>query len=125
VATIQRDGNPLRVSKDPQQRLCVQCHAPDAYYDLATRDDRTTAGVHEGLSCAQCHDAHSNSARDSCAACHPAISHCGLDVRTMDTTFKSAQSKHNVHTVSCGDCHEGKRPGGSDTEHGKMGMALT
>ena len=30
---------------------------------------------------------------------------CGLNVETMDTTFKSAKSPHNIHFVKCIDCH--------------------
>jgi hypothetical protein len=33
------------------------------------------------------------------------MSNCGLDVEKMDTTFVSANSKHNVHWVKCADCH--------------------
>jgi len=28
-----------------------------------------------------------------------------LNVQTMDTTFKSAKSPHNIHFVKCIDCH--------------------
>ena len=68
------------------------------------------AGVHEGLSCLDCHTSHSNSAKASCATCHPSDSHCGLDVEKMDTSFLSTASKHNIHFVACGDCHNGVRP---------------
>jgi hypothetical protein len=33
------------------------------------------------------------------------LSNCGLDVETMDTTFKSIKSPYNVHFVKCIDCH--------------------
>jgi hypothetical protein len=33
------------------------------------------------------------------------MSNCGLDVETMDTSFRSPDSDHNVHTVKCADCH--------------------
>jgi hypothetical protein len=105
VATIFQDERLVKVSRDPRARNCVQCHAPDATHQLATADDRTPAGVHEGLSCRDCHWGHSNSAKDSCAACHPADSNCGLDVATMDTTFFSLESRNNIHTVACIDCH--------------------
>jgi hypothetical protein len=101
----RRDGQAIRVSRDPRQRLCQQCHAPNAAHELGTSDDRTPAGVHEGLSCRDCHWSHSNSAKASCSACHPADSHCGLDVEKMDTTFLSTASKQNIHTVGCTDCH--------------------
>lgn len=110
IASILDGTRGLKVSRDPRQRVCVQCHAPSATHQLASADDRTPAGVHEGLSCRDCHWSHSNSAKASCAACHPADSHCGLDVEKMDTTFISTTSRHNVHTVACEDCHAGERP---------------
>jgi hypothetical protein len=110
VARIHQGERAVRVSRDPRQRLCVHCHAPLAGHHLGTADDRTPAGVHEGLSCRDCHWGHDTSAKASCSACHPADSHCGLDVRKMDTTFLSADSKHNIHTVACLDCHPGGVP---------------
>jgi hypothetical protein len=105
VASISQGERAVKVSRDPRQRSCVLCHAPDATHQLASSDDHTPAGVHEGLSCLDCHWSHDNSAKASCNACHPADSHCGLEVQKMDTTLLSAQSKHNVHTVACLDCH--------------------
>ena len=110
ITPITRNGEPVNVSPDPRQRLCTQCHAPNAFRQLGSQDDRTPFGVHEGLSCLDCHSSHSNSAKASCATCHPADSHCGLDVEKMDTTYFSASSKHNIHFVACGDCHNGERP---------------
>ena len=52
-----------------------------------------------------CHERHGQQTRASCAGCHPRLSNCGLDVEKMDTTFFSANSKHNVHWVKCADCH--------------------
>ncbi len=95
----------VRISSDPRQRLCTQCHAPAAAHQLGTGDDRTPAGVHEGLSCLDCHGTHALSARASCASCHPAKSNCGLDVGKMDTTFLVRGSRHDIHTVACRDCH--------------------
>ncbi|MCX6954777.1 MAG: cytochrome c3 family protein [Verrucomicrobia bacterium] len=112
VSAIFQGERAVKVSRDPRQRLCTQCHAPDATRQLGTSDDRTPAGVHEGLSCRDCHWSHNNSAKSSCAACHPADSHCGLDVTKMDTTFLSPTSKHNVHTVACADCHTAGVPKG-------------
>jgi hypothetical protein len=106
VPKIHDHGRPVAVSPDPRQRLCVECHAPDASGRAGSGDDRTPLGVHEGISCAACHAAHSNETRASCAVCHPQFSHCGLDVETMDTTFHSLQSRHNIHTVRCTDCHK-------------------
>jgi hypothetical protein len=62
-------------------------------------------GVHEGLSCLACHQGHGQKTRASCATCHPQLSNCGLNVESMDTTFKSAKSPHNIHFVKCVDCH--------------------
>ena len=109
------DGSALLTSADPRQRMCVQCHAPEASHLAGTADDRTPRGVHAGISCAACHDprsARANSAAQACATCHPAASHCGLDVATMDTTFKSPKSGLDVHAITCADCHNGTRPAG-------------
>ena len=95
----------IEVSDDSRQKVCVQCHAPNAFHQAGTSDDRTPRGVHEGLGCLACHDSHSNDARQSCVNCHPAISNCGLDVTTMNTTFFDKSSPHDVHFVSCIDCH--------------------
>ena len=105
VAMIFQGDRAVKVSRDPRQRTCVACHAPDATHQIATADDHTPAGVHEGLSCRDCHWGHDNSAKASCSACHPADSHCGIEVQKMDTTYLSLTSTHNIHTVSCADCH--------------------
>jgi hypothetical protein len=98
-ATLQKSDNPL-------QRLCLQCHAPNFKLEAGTEDDRTPAGVHEGISCVACHETHSNDAPRSGSKCHPAISNCGLDVTSMNTTFFSPESDNNIHFVSCTDCHD-------------------
>lgn len=95
----------IKISPDRRQALCYQCHAPLASSQVGSGDDRTPIGVHEGLSCLACHEKHGEKTRASCANCHPQLSNCGLDVETMDTTFKSIKSPHNVHTVKCLDCH--------------------
>ena len=95
----------VTISPDQRQALCYQCHAPEASSQVHSGDDRTPLGVHEGLSCFACHEKHGQKTRASCATCHPQLSNCGLNVETMDTTFKSAKSPHNVHTVKCVDCH--------------------
>jgi hypothetical protein len=101
-----RDGERVvRMSPDRRQGLCYQCHAPRAEGQVFSGDDRTPVGVHEGLSCQACHQTHGLSTRASCAACHPRLSNCGLDVETMDTTYKSPKSPHDVHRVKCADCH--------------------
>ena len=107
----------VRMPADPRAALCYQCHAPDATLQVFSGDDRTPTGVHEGLSCASCHDKHTQSARASCARCHPALSNCGLDVLTMDTTYRARDSRHDIHRVSCRDCHgeavpQGRRSAG-------------
>jgi len=98
-------GREIGVSNDTRQRVCLQCHAPNAFHQAGTGDDRTPRGVHEGLSCLACHDSHSNDPRQSCIQCHPAISNCGLDVTKMNTTFAESHSPHNIHFVGCTDCH--------------------
>ena len=95
----------IRMSKDQRQALCYQCHAPTAAMEVGSGDDRTGIGVHEGISCLACHAQHGQKTRASCASCHPKMSNCGLDVETMDTTFRSADSKHSIHWVKCADCH--------------------
>ena len=98
-------GKELRKTTDPYQRICIHCHAPNFRHEAGTEDDRTPAGVHEGLACMACHDTHSNDATSSCSQCHPAISNCGLDVTTMNTSYHDADSENNIHFVGCEDCH--------------------
>jgi len=113
------DGaRPVKVSPDQRQALCYQCHAPriaeaesaaaENHWGLqvASGDDRTPMGVHEGISCFACHDGHSENTAASCKTCHPQMSHCGIDVEKMDTSFANAKSAHNVHWVRCADCHQ-------------------
>jgi len=99
------DSGSVRVADDARERVCVQCHAPDAFHRAGSGDDRTPRGVHEGLSCLACHENHSNESRRSCANCHPALSSCGIDVTTMNTTFHDPRSPNNIHFVRCADCH--------------------
>jgi hypothetical protein len=98
-------SRPVKMSKDQRQSLCYQCHAPLSTMQVASGDDRTGLGVHEGISCLACHAQHGQTTRASCATCHPKMSNCGLDVEKMDTTFAAPNSKHNVHWVKCADCH--------------------
>lgn len=100
----------IKISPDPNQILCIQCHSPNALNMEGTSDDRTPRGVHEGISCLACHDSHSNSAIASCKNCHPAISNCKLDVEKMNTTYVDRSSKNNIHFVACTDCHIKGRP---------------
>jgi hypothetical protein len=108
----------VTISPDQRQALCYQCHAPRQpetntvaaanHYgpQFGSGDDRTPVGVHEGISCLACHAGHNESATASCKTCHPQMSHCGIDVEKMDTTFVSAKSAHNIHWVRCTDCHQ-------------------
>jgi hypothetical protein len=105
LPAIREGARPVKVSPDQRQALCYQCHAPDATLQVGSGDDRTSVGVHEGLSCLACHLKHGQKTRASCANCHPRLSNCGIDVEKMDTTFRSQDSKHNVHWVKCADCH--------------------
>jgi hypothetical protein len=102
---IHYNGQLVKTSENPLQKLCIQCHAPNYKYISGSEDDRTPRGVHQGLSCMSCHEVHSNDASRSCITCHPAISNCGLDVTKMNTTFLDKASKNNIHFVSCEDCH--------------------
>lgn len=105
LPAMRSNGRLVKMSADNRQAVCYQCHAPDAQHEVRTGEDRTAIGVHEGIGCLGCHDAHTLDARASCANCHPAYSNCGIDVTKMDTTFKSAKSGHNIHFVACVDCH--------------------
>ncbi len=106
---MYNDNELIPVSNDPSQALCIQCHAPGAFHQVDTDDDRTPTGVHQGLNCQSCHEPHSNNPKNLCKTCHPAISNCGLDVETMNTTYSNPGSPNNIHFVSCEDCH-GQRP---------------
>ena len=103
---LYHDGAAVPVAPDTGQRVCVQCHAPNAFHEAGSSDDRTPRGVHEGLSCGACHAPHSNDASSSCATCHPALSNCGLPVDTMNTTYYDPASPNNIHFVGCSDCHD-------------------
>jgi Cytochrome c3 len=120
LALPQLSDGPRTVKASPDQRqsLCYQCHAPRLPEtatiaatsqwgaQIGSGDDRTPTGVHEGISCFSCHAGHNESATASCKTCHPQMSHCGIDVEKMDTTFASAKSTHNIHRVRCTDCHQ-------------------
>src|SRR5574341_427060 len=102
---MQEGERTVRTSPDRRQALCYQCHAPRPGNQVFSGDDRTPVGVHEGLSCLACHAKHGQTTRASCAACHPRLSNCGIDVETMDTSFKNPDGLHDIHRVACGDCH--------------------
>ena len=105
LPSIHYHAAEVKLSNDLNQRLCTQCHAPNALNMGGTGDDRTPRGVHEQISCLACHDPHSNSAVASCKNCHPAISNCKLDVEKMNTSYANKHSPNNIHFVSCLDCH--------------------
>ncbi len=65
---------------------------------VGSGDDRTPMGVHEGISCIACHDGHNENTRASCKTCHPQMSHCGLDVEKMDTTYRQSL-QHPQHSL--------------------------
>jgi len=110
LPAMKEGARTVKTSPDRRQALCYQCHAPRAGMQVFSGDDKTPVGVHEGLSCLACHEKHGDATRASCAVCHPALSNCGLDVETMDTTFKSTDSRHDIHRVACADCHPGRVP---------------
>ena len=97
---------PVLVSDDPLQTICIQCHAPNWAHQAGSEDDRTPVGVHEGISCRACHRGHSNDPRNACKTCHPAVTSCGLDVMTMNTTYFNRASPNNIHSMACTDCHD-------------------
>jgi len=103
---ILHGSDTIKTPDDPVYRLCVQCHAPSVWHQAGSHDDHTPIGVHEGISCATCHEKHSNFQGNSCDKCHPAISNCKLDVKAMNTSYFSASSTNNIHFVACVDCHE-------------------
>ena len=96
---------PVEVSDDVQMRICIQCHAPNPRHQAGTGDDRTPGEVHEGLSCNDCHELHSNDARYNCSNCHPAVSNCNLNVTKMNTSYFDPKISNNIHWVACIDCH--------------------
>jgi hypothetical protein len=117
IPRLHDGARSVNVSQDPRQALCYQCHAPREPEtgsfaatnswgpQVGSGDDRTPKGVHEGLSCISCHNGHNENTRASCKTCHPQMSHCGIDVEKMDTTYASSTSAHNIHWVKCTDCH--------------------
>ena len=103
---IYLNGEAVLVSDDPLQRICLQCHSPNWAHEAGTSDDRTPTGVHEGISCLACHGDHSNDPTGACKTCHPAVSSCNRDVMEMNTSYKSRNSPHNIHSMTCLDCHD-------------------
>jgi hypothetical protein len=84
--------------------LCEKCH------QAGTDDSRDLKGsVHEGLKCAQCHLAPGSKMNldphEACKQCHPAVNPKHPDVTKLDTTYASADSKNNIHFITCKTCH--------------------
>jgi Doubled CXXCH motif (Paired_CXXCH_1) len=89
--------------------LCEKCHQP------GTDDSRDLKGsVHEGLQCATCHfqkgTEMSLDPKGSCPQCHPGVNPKHPDVTTLDTTLKSADSKNDIHFLTCKTCHPNGTP---------------
>lgn len=89
--------------------LCEKCH------QAGTDDSRDLKdSVHQGLQCAACHfqkgTEMSLDPKQSCTTCHPAANPKHPDVTKLDTTYLSADSKNNLHFVSCAACHPSGTP---------------
>lgn len=56
-------GYLVRVSEDPNVKLCMQCHAPNGVHVVGSEDIKRH-GVYEGMSCMECHDPHSNKVKN-------------------------------------------------------------
>jgi hypothetical protein len=89
--------------------LCEKCH------QAGTDDSRDLKGsVYEGLQCATCHfqkgTQMSLDPHQACTNCHPAANPKHPDVTTLDTTYLSADSKNNIHFVTCATCHPNGTP---------------
>ena len=84
--------------------LCLECHGP-----------RWAAGpvwpgaIHAAFRCGTCHSRVERdgepSWRRACQKCHPRKEDVHKDVRSLDTTFASPASAHDVHTLRCSSCH--------------------
>lgn len=89
--------------------LCEKCHK------AGTDDSRDLKGsVHEGIQCATCHfvagTEMSLDPRQACVLCHPGVNPKHPDVRTLDTTFLSKDSKNDIHFITCVTCHPNGAP---------------
>jgi len=96
LPAMREDGRPVRTSPDPPGPVLPVPRAPGRQRGLLRRRPN---------SCQACHAGHGMTTRASCSGCHPRLSNCGRDVETMDTTFRSPDSPHDVHRVTCEDCH--------------------
>ena len=68
--TIYDKDSVVRVSDDPNTRLCMQCHAPNYRKEAGTSDDKTPTGQYEGMSCTDCHNPHSNLIKKNVSGVH-------------------------------------------------------
>ncbi len=90
--------------------LCEKCH------QAGTDDSRDLKGsVHEGLQCVACHLVKGMNINPmaSCnsKACHPKVDPKNMPtIEKLDTTFKSKDSTHNIHFITCTSCHEKRTP---------------
>jgi hypothetical protein len=57
--TMMKGDSIIRSASDPVTLLCLQCHAPNTSHQIGSGDDRTTLGEFAGMSCINCHSAHS------------------------------------------------------------------
>ncbi len=88
--------------------LCLECHGP-----------RWAAGpawpgaIHGSFKCGTCHSRievdGEPSWKRACHKCHPRPEDVHKDVKTLDTTFLSAASKNDIHTMRCPSCHQEMR----------------
>ena len=105
VPLMKEGERAVKVSPDPRQSLCYQCHAARASAQVGTGDDRTPRGVHEGIGCLACHAGHAMETRASCANCHPRFSNCGMDNEKLNSLMRDPRNRFDIHTVKCADCH--------------------
>ena len=102
---VREGGRALRMSPDPRQALCYQCHAPRAGMQAGSGDDRTCRGIHEGIGCLACHAGHTMETRASCANCHPRFSNCGLGLEKLNELVRAPGTRFDIHNLKCADCH--------------------
>ncbi|MFO0589114.1 MAG: cytochrome c3 family protein [Polyangiaceae bacterium] len=84
--------------------LCLECHTP-----------KWAAGpvwpgaIHGEFRCGTCHSRVEKDGEPSwkraCHKCHPRQEDVHKDVTALDTTFTSAASEHDIHTLRCSSCH--------------------
>ncbi len=83
---------------------CAGCHPGGL---PAPRDP--AGSVHHGAACTACHfqegSKMSLSARGSCARCHPRPGDPHKDVTALDTTYRSRESRNDIHSIRCSTCH--------------------